>query len=158
MTERHLAEIQRELMLVSRHQTMATLQGVGADGGTLERSAYVLLNRLEAEGPMSIGQLAEAFRLDTSTVNRQTAAMLRATLVERIPDPDGGIARKLAVTEEGVRRLAADRAVYREGLLQVLQGWTQPEVDRLLAALTHFNSSVERLEARPWPRPELPAG
>ncbi|MFE7569836.1 hypothetical protein ACFU76_23175 [Streptomyces sp. NPDC057539] len=33
-----------------------------------------LLRRLEAEGPMSIGRLAQAFSLDTSTINRQTTA------------------------------------------------------------------------------------
>lgn len=53
---------------------------------------------------MSIGQLSDAFGLDASTLNRQTAAMLRGNLVERIADPDGGIARKFRITAEGERR------------------------------------------------------
>ncbi|WP_127940829.1 MarR family transcriptional regulator [Nonomuraea polychroma] len=71
----------------------------------LERSSYILLRRLEADGPMSIGQLAQAFALDASTVNRQAAVLLRGGLAERIPDPEGGMARKLRVTEEGLRRV-----------------------------------------------------
>ncbi|MCP9948511.1 MarR family winged helix-turn-helix transcriptional regulator [Actinomadura madurae] len=73
----------------------------GGEGGLLERSAYILLSRVRIEGPMSIRQLSEAFDLDPSTLNRQTSAMLRAGLVERIPDPEGGIARKFRITSEG---------------------------------------------------------
>lgn len=143
--------IERELMLIGRHQVMAVRQGRRPEGW-LDRSAYTLLSRLEAEGPMSIGQLAEAFSLDTSTVNRQTSAMLKSGLVERIPDPDGGLARKLRVTEVGEQRLAADRQFSLEGISRVLDGWTPAEVRQLADCLIHFNASIERREGHPWPR------
>ncbi|ONH32430.1 MarR family winged helix-turn-helix transcriptional regulator [Pseudofrankia asymbiotica] len=53
----------------------------------------------------SIGQLSAAFRVNASTVHRQTAAIVRAGLAERIPDPDGGMARKFQLTENGRDRL-----------------------------------------------------
>jgi DNA-binding MarR family transcriptional regulator len=144
-----LRDIERELTLIGRHQAMVAGHPANA---RLDRSAYVLLTRLEIEGPMSVGQLATALGLDTSTVTRQTAAILRAGLVERIPDPDGGIARKLRVTGTGAQRLAADRAWIHEGLARVVGDWPHEDVRRLADALAQFNHSVERLEGRGWPR------
>ena len=74
-TDEELLALVREFMLVNRHYVLEVADSRGEK--RLDRSAFVLLSRIEAEGPMSIGQLAEAFGLDVSTVNRQTAAMLR---------------------------------------------------------------------------------
>jgi DNA-binding MarR family transcriptional regulator len=145
----HLQAIERELTLLGRHQMMVTHKSYGAQ---LDRSAYLLLTRLEIEGPMSVSQLAEAFGLDTSTVTRQTAAMLRSGLAERIPDPEGGMARKLRVTALGTERLAADRAWAYQGLQRVLDGWPPQDVQRLAEALAQFNNSVEQLAGRARPQ------
>lgn len=145
-----LRAIERELALIGRHQVMVADK---PDNTRLDRSAYLLLTRLEIEGLMSVGELAEAFRLDVSTVTRQTAAMVRSGLVDRIPDPGGGIARKLRITQVGARRLAADRAWMYRGLERVLAGWAPEDVRRLAESLAQFNNSVEQLEGRAWPRP-----
>jgi DNA-binding MarR family transcriptional regulator len=145
-------EVERELMLVARLQVAATAPGARRLGH-LEHSAYLLLSRLDAEGPMSINQLACAFGLDVSTVNRQTAALLRADLVQRIPDPAGGLARKLSITPEGIRQLTEDREMFQGRLSDVLADWPQQDVDLLAEMLTRFNRSVEQGHNRPWPRP-----
>jgi DNA-binding MarR family transcriptional regulator len=149
---RDVAGIERELMLVSRYTVLAT--GGRATEPRLERSAYLLMSRIEAEGPMSIGQLAEAFGLDTSTINRQTAAMLRAGLVERIPDPAGGLARKLRLTDVGAERLHSDRTWAVNGIGTVLRDWDPADVARLNRLLAQFNTAVENGRGRPWPRPD----
>ncbi|OMI40290.1 putative HTH-type transcriptional regulator [Streptomyces sparsogenes DSM 40356] len=135
------------------HGAQAGQGGQGA-GGRLDRSAYLLLSYLDTAGPMSIGGLADAFGLDVSTVNRQTGALLRAGLLERIPDPQGGLARKLRATTLGADALAADRERRRAGLARVLADWTPEEVARFEEALTRFNREVEADEGRSWPRPE----
>lgn len=118
----------------------------------LDRSAYTLLTRLQVEGPMSIGQLSEAFGLDASTLNRQTAAMMRAGLVERISDPDGGMARKFAVTDTGHRRMSAERESKLAGLQTVLENWSDDDVAALADLLRRFNEDIEQRDGRPWPR------
>ncbi|MGW1718254.1 MarR family winged helix-turn-helix transcriptional regulator [Streptomyces sp. NPDC002156] len=143
--------VEFETMLLGRYMHLLSPKARGTEG-RLDRSAYILLSRIQAEGPMSIGQLSAAFGLDASTLNRQTAAMLRAGIVERIPDPEGGIARKFAMTEEGERRLAADRTENRKGLAKVLADWTAEEVADFAAQLSRLNRDVERLDGRPWPR------
>ena len=144
-------QIEFEMMLLGRYMHLLSPTSRGMVG-RLDRSAYIVLSRIEAEGPMSIGQLSAAFGLDASTLNRQTAAMVRAGIVERIPDPEGGIARKFAMTAEGERRLAADRAENRVGLGKIMTEWTAEEVADFAAHLSRLNRDVERLDGRPWPR------
>ncbi|MBL1291520.1 MarR family winged helix-turn-helix transcriptional regulator [Streptomyces sp. NPDC057067] len=145
----HLIEF--ETMLLGRHLQPGAIRS--RRGGHLDRSAYTLLSRIRMEGPMSIGQLSEAFGLDASTLNRQTAAMLRAGLVERIPDPDGGIARKFRITGAGERGLDAEREANISGLERVMAEWSPDEVADFAAYLKRFNSDIEHLDGRPWPRP-----
>jgi DNA-binding MarR family transcriptional regulator len=144
--EHLLAAISRELMLVSRHQLATATRGV------LERSAYLLLSRIDATGPMTARELADALQLEISTVTRQVAAMLRDKFVERIPDPAGGQARLLRMTEEGATRLAQDRTRYRSGLAKVIADWPDPECVDLYRLLRTLNERIEDLQGTPWPR------
>ncbi len=150
-TDEELVALVREFMLVNRHYVLGVADGYRGED-RLDRSAFILLSRIEAEGPMSIGQLAEAFGLDVSTVNRQTAAMLRSGVAERIPDPGGGLARKLRITEEGRRRLQSERDWSVNGLRHVLEQWAPEEIEQLLESLTRFNQAIEELSGKPWPR------
>lgn len=141
-----------ETMLLGRHMHMLNPRARGAGEERLDRSAYVLLSRIQAQGPMSIGEFSEAFGLDASTLNRQTAAMVRAGVVERMPDPEGGMARKFAITAEGERRLDIHRTENLEGLEKVMTDWTAEDVAEFAAYLSRFNRDIERLDGRPWPR------
>ncbi|MHA6803971.1 MarR family winged helix-turn-helix transcriptional regulator [Salinifilum ghardaiensis] len=144
-----LNELEREILLFARHH-LATQQS--RPGQHLERSAYLLLTRLEAEGAMSLRELAEAFRLDVSTVNRQVAPLLRRGLLERFADPEGGMARRLRPTREGLAQLATDRERNREGVEMVVADWPQERIATFTELLTSFNLSIEELEGNPWPR------
>jgi DNA-binding MarR family transcriptional regulator len=149
-----LNELERELTLLARHY-----MSVSRVGQQLERSAYLLLTRLEVDEPMTLKQLAKAFHVDISTINRQTAAMLRQGLVERIPDPDGGMARKVRPTTLGLKRLAEDREKGRAGTGRVVDKWPDERVADLARLLTAFNKEIEGLEGAAWPRrTEDPAG
>ncbi|MEU6674114.1 MarR family transcriptional regulator [Streptomyces sp. NPDC046925] len=144
----HLIEF--EHMILGRHQ-------FGSDNrrkqeGRLERSTYIILSRIRAQGPMSIGQLSEAFQLDASTLNRQTAGAVKAGLLERIPDPEGGMARKFRLTAEGGQRLDVEREVQISGLDKVFEDWPAEEVEIFARYVQRFNTSIERLSGQPWPR------
>ncbi|MEU5994126.1 MarR family transcriptional regulator [Spirillospora sp. NPDC047418] len=140
-------EVEYEQMLLSRHEVMRHR------AGRLERSAYVLLSRIRLQGPMSIGELSEAFGLDASTLNRQTAAAMRAGLLERIPDPAGGIARKFRITGKGADLLDEERATLTGGLDRVMADWSDEDIAIFAAYLRRFNTDIERLSGRRWPRP-----
>lgn len=143
--------IEYELTLLSRHFLHSQQRTPGTQ---LDRSGYLLLGRLQLEGPMSLRELAEAFRLDVSTVNRQVNALRRKQLVERVSDPEGGLARKVRATEKGLDLLEADRERQRSGLDRVIGAWGERDRRQLLRLLTRLNTDIEQLEGRPWPRPE----
>ncbi|MFF8715030.1 MarR family winged helix-turn-helix transcriptional regulator [Streptomyces sp. NPDC015184] len=149
--ERRLGDLERELTLLSRHFVAARGPRIGQ---SLERSAYVLLTRLEVGEPLTLKELAHTFQVDVSTINRQISAMLRNGLVERIPDPDGGLARKFRPTELGLERLEADRAISRAGTTRLIgaTGWTDRRTEQFLTLLVEFNQGIERLEGLSWSR------
>ena len=140
--------LEQELTLLSRHQLSSAHHNPDL---VLDRSAYQLLGRLE-HGPLSLQQLAEAFRLDISTVNRQVASLRRKGLVERITDPAGGVAQLLRPTRKGLALLRADRVTRHRQIGQVLETWDSEDVGRLQEMLAKFNLSIESLEGQPWPR------
>lgn len=143
--------IERELMILTRQREMTAPHRM-ADVEGLDRSAYVLLSRIEAQGPMSVTDLVDAFGLVPSTLNRQTAALLKDGLVERTLDPDGGIARKFRMTRKGREMLKANREVVVDGITRVVAGWTPERLDGFIADLRQFNQDIEQITGRPWPR------
>ncbi|MYR88051.1 MarR family transcriptional regulator, partial [Streptomyces sp. SID685] len=141
----HLVEF--EHMVLGRHQLSSTTRR--HQEGRMERSAYIMLSRIEVQGPMSIGQLSDAFQLDVSTVNRQTAHAMRAGLLERIPDPEGGMARKFRLTGEGERKLREERELHVQDLDRVFEDWSADDVENFARYLQRFNTSVERITGQP---------
>jgi DNA-binding MarR family transcriptional regulator len=101
---------------------------------------------------MNLKQLAEVFRLDPSTVNRQVNALLRAGLVERVPDPGGAVARVLRPTAQGLDLLHRDRAIVQEQIARVVGEWSGTDIENLGRLLEKLNTSIEALEGKPWPR------
>lgn len=148
-TERdsELVDIEYELTLLSRYHLSAQRAEL-----QLDRSAYLLLGRLELDYPMSLKELACAFSLDISTINRQIGALRRHGLVERVEDPDGGLARKVRPTVAGLSKLRADREHSIAGVEKVLREWSPESRTALSELLRQLNQSVEKLEGRDWPR------
>lgn len=145
-----LTRLAFELTLLSRHFPASVLRRPGYH---LDRSAFLILTRLEIDSPLSLRELADAFRLDASTINRQVGAMLKQGLVERVSDPDGGIARKIRASDEGLAQLAADRALSRANIGTVVSDWSDDDITLLSGLVARFNGSIEQLEENPWPRP-----
>jgi DNA-binding MarR family transcriptional regulator len=145
-------EVEYEQMLLSRHTFLSRRGGRRTDA-LLERSAYILLSRIRVQGPMSIGELSDAFGLDASTLNRQTAAAVRAGLLSRIPDPEGGMARKFRLTTQGERLLDEERRGIVEVLDRVMADWSQDDITAFASYLKRFNNGIEAIGGRPWPRP-----
>ncbi|MFX0575782.1 MarR family winged helix-turn-helix transcriptional regulator [Nocardia nepalensis] len=139
-----------ELTLLSRQFPASLLRRPGFQ---LDRSAYLILTRLEMDAPLSLRELSEAFQLDISTINRQVAAMLKQGLVERVPDPEGGIARKIQASAKGLELVAADREQSHEGIGAVVADWNAADIAQLSQLVSRFNKSIEHIEDNPWPRP-----
>ena len=145
-----LGQLEYELMLLARH----SLRPHRRHEEVLERSAMVLLSRLENVPPMTLKELSCALRLDGSTVHRQSAALLRAGLLDYAPRDGGEVARRITPTDAGIAALANTRSIYEQGLESVVRDWPDERRLQLLDMRQAFNQDVERIEGALWPRSE----
>lgn len=150
-----IATIEYEAMVFGRH--LARFPGRNRRStGALDQSAYTLLSLLQANGPATISELGTITGLDASTLNRQTAALLRDGYAERIPDPAGGIARKFQTTEHGELTVNEERRASRGALAHVTDDWNETDRAAFARLLRRLNQSIERSSGRTWPRPRRP--
>lgn len=82
------------------------LKDTCADTGVTMSQCHALLE-IEERGQATIGELAESFGLDKSTVSRTIDGLVRLGLVERKADPDDRRCTPLVLTEHG-RKMSAD--------------------------------------------------
>ncbi|SFB46929.1 DNA-binding transcriptional regulator, MarR family [Cohnella sp. OV330] len=107
--------------------------------GTLDRSAYLLLGQIESHGSAGVKALAEEFRLDISTVSRQTSALEQKGYVYKMPDPEDGRAYFYQLTDEGRRMLEETRQQRTERIDELLKDWSEDERTRFGELLAKFN-------------------
>ena len=102
------------------------------------------------DGPMQLGRLAAALRLDKSTTSRVIDALERKKYVERVPSPDDRRALALRITRAGKAlnaRIHADLIAQQKDLLRDLDPQLRASVtdviERLaLAAESRFKTGV----------------
>lgn len=152
MVDGHILAIEYETLALSRHMANAVGRA-RRNESLLEASAYTLLSLLQAGGPASIGTLSAITGLDTSTINRQTAALARDGFVTREPDASGGLARIFCLSSAGEAALHAEQEQSRKALAATLAGWQDDEREELAQTLRRFNAAIEQQYALPWPRP-----
>ncbi|MCS0603822.1 MarR family winged helix-turn-helix transcriptional regulator [Streptomyces sp. LP11] len=104
--------------------------------------SYTLLGHLEESGGCRATDLAAHYALDKSTVSRQVAALERAGLIERRPDPADHRVQVLDLTAAGREILAQVTRSRRAAFRDRLADW--PEAD-----LVRFASYLERYNAGP---------
>lgn len=73
---------------------------------------------------------------------------------EGLAEAGVGVARKFRITEKGVARLAEQREVFVAGVTDVIADWPAERRRRFIADLRRFNTDIERISGRSWPRPE----
>lgn len=147
-----IAELEYETLVFSRHQSELSGRARRAQG-TLDHSAYTLLTLLSSDGPASIGELTAITGLDASTLNRQTAGIVRAGYAERISDPAGGLARKFRLTELGADMFEEERDGSRRALGTIVAEWEPSEREALVHLLRKLNLEIEGRRGTAWPRP-----
>ncbi|MFE7313848.1 MarR family winged helix-turn-helix transcriptional regulator [Streptomyces sp. NPDC057555] len=142
-----LDALQHQVAVFARRAEQSRLGGVGQARNSMDRAAYLLLNRLDQEGPMGVKALACGMGIDSSTVTRQVAPLVDAGLVSRATHPEDGRAVVLELSERGHTRLDEVRASRRALMAMVTEEWTDAERESFTALLTRFNISLADITA-----------
>ncbi|WP_435925546.1 MarR family winged helix-turn-helix transcriptional regulator [Paenibacillus sp. DYY-L-2] len=107
--------------------------------GNLDRSAYLLLHQIDAHGAAGVKALADEFRLDVSTVSRQTAVLEQKGYVFRIPDPSDRRAYSLQITELGKKELMESKKSRSERIGALIRDWSEEDKAKFGELLTRLN-------------------
>ncbi|MFF7855402.1 MarR family transcriptional regulator [Streptomyces sp. NPDC007904] len=137
-----LDTLQHEVALFARRAEQTRLGGVGQVRNSMDRAAYLLLNRLDKEGPMGVKALASSMGIDSSTVTRQVAPLVDTGLVKRTSHPEDGRAVVLQLSPRGQTRLEEVRSSRRQLMAELTQDWAPEEREAFCALLTRFNSAL----------------
>jgi DNA-binding MarR family transcriptional regulator len=109
----------------------------------LDRAAYVILRRLQQDGPQNVSALATALNLDGSTVTRQVTALQKDGLIERRRDPRDGRGTVIEATAVGLQQVDAVREARRSLYGTVLQDYSREERRELAATLERFTAALD---------------
>jgi DNA-binding MarR family transcriptional regulator len=134
------ATIERELVLLARWLEAAQRK----QQYPMDRASYLLLLRLEAEGPARVARLATALGLDGSTVTRQLAALDASGWIVRHTDPSDARATVVAATPAGLTAMDELRRFRQRRIESLFGDWTAAERAELGRALGHLNEVLER--------------
>jgi DNA-binding MarR family transcriptional regulator len=110
----------------------------------MDRASYLLLLRLERDGPQRVAALAASLGLDGSTVTRQLAALDTRGWVHRSTDPLDARVTVVAATDAGLAAMD-DLRGFRQARIDALFGdWSAAEQAELGRVLGHLNEVLER--------------
>ncbi|GGR69978.1 MarR family transcriptional regulator [Streptomyces aureoverticillatus] len=153
-----LDTLQHQVAVFARRAEQTRLGGVGQVRNSMDRAAYLLLNRLDKEGPMGVKALAASMGIDSSTVTRQVAPLVDTGLVKRTSHPEDGRAVVLQLSPRGQARLDEVRSSRRELMAELTHDWAPAERESFTALLTRFNSALSaRQSAQGVPDSVAPA-
>ena len=128
--------IQREMTAFARRARASA----GRLHPELSLVSCTLLGYLEECGGCRATDLAAHHALDKSTVSRQVAALERAGLIERRPDPDDHRVQVLHPTDAGRHILAQVTESRRAAFRERLADWPEEDLARFAGYLTRYNA------------------
>jgi DNA-binding MarR family transcriptional regulator len=152
----HLPLVLREL-----GEAADLFQQVLADQIDLTRSDLAVLSLLEARGPQSAGQLAEATGLTTGAVTGMADRLERAGLARREPDPEDRRRVMVRLVPDRLGRLVKLHQPLHDQLHALEKRFTPAERERIAdyvrSAARAFQAEAHRLRGDSPPRPAAPA-
>jgi DNA-binding MarR family transcriptional regulator len=119
------------------HAMRVQMSARGHEG--IDWAAWSLLFQLVKHGPQRSSALAESACVDPSTISRQVGELVRAGLVDRVPDPDDGRASLLEATARGHAVHTAKHRRRLHAFARVVEDWPADDVATLTSLLARFN-------------------
>src|SRR5258706_5154657 len=124
--------------LIRRCQQIAValfIEEVGAGGHDITPVQYAALVAIQAKPRIEATTLAAMIAFDRSTLGDVIERLVGKGLVERVPDPQDRRVKRLALTREGGRVLAAVEPAVERAQARILAPLPAPDRKRFLALL-----------------------
>jgi DNA-binding MarR family transcriptional regulator len=96
------------------------------------------------QGPMRMGELAEALQITPASTTRAVSCLAEKGFVERVKAADDQRSIMVSPTVDGRRRYEVFQARIQVGLAEILSEFTSDELHRLAEYLERFVQSLDR--------------
>jgi DNA-binding MarR family transcriptional regulator len=132
--------LDRAMTMIGRRGTLTRFHRavMRACGSEVDRAVYLVLRRLNADGPARITDLADGMAVEPSTISRHVHMLERKGWLVKSADPSDGRVAVAAVTEEGRALVEAMEAERRRILDRTLARWSDADLDRFVALFERF--------------------
>src|SRR5919206_809597 len=145
MTDQHtpIEALVRQLYglgMVERHIARHAMAELGTQG-------FTALAVLQVHGPQRISEVAQRLGVDLSVASRQIAALAAEGYVERRQDDRDRRAQLVAVTRSGRRVLRESHRRMVAAFTNVLERWSDDDVNALTTGLERLREDFARLAA-----------
>lgn len=132
--------VERELVMLFRRARSVSTSVAAEVHPDLDPASYGLLLMVDDAGSLRGMDVADKTGLDKSTVSRQIATLVELDLLERVPDPDDGRARRIQLSETGRARLTEVRQKRRKHLHTEFAHWSTRDLQDFARLLGKFNT------------------
>ncbi len=112
------------------------------DGDTVDPSQAALLYTLKTRGALRLGDIADAMKLDASTVSRHVQQLADRGFIERGPDPEDGRASIITLTDDGRAGLKSSFEQRRAILAEAIADWDDDEREQLRTQLSRLATAL----------------
>jgi len=132
-------------MLLRLH---ASRRVVRLQGEVLRRQVsqpgLTLLRRLNADGPLPMGELARATRMDAGAAARLVTVLEAEGLLKRTSSPHDGRVSIVRITADGATLSRQLSAVLHQHMVDSLADWKPSEIEDFAASLHRFVASLRQ--------------
>lgn len=149
-TSDELEELAAALVTASRALVGIAIRSVEAAPVAVTLAQHRVLVVLAAEGPQSIGALAQQLGVNPSNATRVCDRLQRLDLVRRSRSTSDGRAVHVTITPTGRKLVDSVTAHRKREVSAVLRDVPQGQVETLVAALTEFNRAAHERAESEW--------
>jgi DNA-binding MarR family transcriptional regulator len=119
-----------------------------AAGVTLSAPGFVLLRRIQEDGPLSLGELARLADMDPAATGRQIRQLEHDGLVQRLPSPGDGRVTNVSVTPAGGEARRRISEVLDRHMEDVLDAWSPADRADLAQLLSRLADDLRSVHYR----------
>jgi DNA-binding MarR family transcriptional regulator len=110
----------------------------------ISQPGLVVLRRLVSDGPLPMGELARASRMDGGAAARLVTVLESEQLVRRDPSASDGRISIVSLTEQGADLARRVSAVQHQHMVDALSDWQPAEIDAFAQSLGRFVQSLRQ--------------
>jgi DNA-binding MarR family transcriptional regulator len=119
-----------------------------AAGVTISAPGFVLLRRVQEDGPLSLGEIARRTDMDPAAAGRQVRQLERDGLVERVASAGDGRVTNVSVTPAGREARRRISEVLDRHMEDVLDAWSPADRANLARLLTRLADDLRSVHYR----------